>query len=77
MRIDASGNVGIGISTPSAKFEVLGDTKAYSATFTDPTSQSASTGALRLTGGAGGIILDDGGHKRLSWNDGGGNLNLR
>lgn len=41
------------------------------------TSTSLSTGAIVLSGAAGAIVLDDGGHKRISWNDGGGNFNIR
>jgi len=40
-------------------------------------SQSLTNGALVLNGSAGAMVLDDGGHKRISWNDGGGNFNIR
>lgn len=41
------------------------------------TSWSLTTGAIMLSGNSGAIVLDDGGHKRISWNDGAGNLNIR
>jgi hypothetical protein len=40
-------------------------------------SQSLTLGALVLNANSGSILLDDSGQKRISWNDGGGNLNIR
>jgi len=41
------------------------------------TANSLSAGALWLSGGSGAIVLDNQGQKRISWNDGGGNLTIR
>ena len=41
------------------------------------TTNSLSAGALWLSGKTGAIVLDDQGQKRISWNDGGGNLTIR
>jgi len=41
------------------------------------TANSLSSGALWLSGGSGAIVLDNQGQKRISWNDGGGNLTIR
>jgi len=71
------GKVGIGTSSPSTKLEVAGEVKSTNLTLTDTNSQSTSLGALRITGTNGAIVLDDGGQKRISWNDAGGNFNIR
>ena len=41
------------------------------------TVTSLAEGAVVLNGTAGAIVIDDDGGKRLSWNDGGGNFQLR
>ena len=41
------------------------------------TYNSLTEAALKLNGGGGAIIMDNNGHKRISWNDGAGNFNLR
>ena len=41
------------------------------------TRNSLTEGAVVLNGVAGAIVLDDNGGKRISWNDGGGNFQLR
>jgi len=48
-----------------------------SVTIPNATSTSVSSGALLLTGTGGAIVIDSYGHKRISWNDGGGNFNIR
>jgi hypothetical protein len=45
--------------------------------FNSTTATSLSTGAAWFSGSSGAILLDNGGHKRISWNDGGGNFNIR
>ena len=54
-----------------------GNTTALMIKSTNTTTQSLTDGALWLSGGGGAILLDDSAHKRISWNDGGGNFNLR
>jgi len=41
------------------------------------TANSTTEGALRLTGTTGSIVIDNVGQKRISWNDGSGNFNIR
>jgi hypothetical protein len=41
------------------------------------TATSTSVAALWLNGGTGALLIDGAGQKRISWNDGGGNLNFR
>jgi len=40
-------------------------------------AQSLIAGTLVLNGSTGSIVLDSSGHKRISWNDGAGNFNIR
>ena len=75
--IAQDGKVGIDTLNPTATLDVAGEAKAVNGTFTDVTSQSTSTGALKLNGTNGAIVIDDGGNKRISWNDAGGNFNIR
>jgi len=53
--------------------------KAYSQQFISSNSaaQSLTDGAIILNAGGGSILFDDSGHKRISWNDGAGNFNIR
>jgi hypothetical protein len=44
---------------------------------TNQTATSTSEAALWLSGSSGALLIDDSGHKRLSWNDGGADLALR
>ena len=44
---------------------------------TNDTADSTSAAALWLSGSSGSLLLDNAGQKRISWNDGGGNLNIR
>ena len=80
MRIDTSGNVTPGVTTT----QNLGSasllwSNVYSNKFVSPnvTSTSLTDGAIILNGTTGAIVLDDAGQKRISWNDGGGNFNIR
>ena len=86
--IKSNGDIGIGTTTPSMLLDVNGAFNANGAvtstsistgkvTATNNVSQSLTDGVLVLNGVGGAIVLDDSGHKRLSWNDGGGNFNLR
>lgn len=70
-------NVGIGTQTPTEKLEVFGNTRSTSFYSNNPDSQSLTSGAIVINGGSGAILLDDSGQKRISWNDGGGNFNIR
>ena len=72
-----TGNLGIGTLAPVAKLDVAGDMRATNLTLIDGNSQSLSLGALKLNGGAGAILIDDAAQKRISWNDGNGNFNMR
>lgn len=45
--------------------------------FNGGSSQSLSIGSAWFNAANGAILLDDNGHKRISWNDGGGNFNIR
>jgi hypothetical protein len=46
-------------------------------TFSNSSANSLTDGALHLNASTGAILIDDGGHKRISWNDDDGNLNIR
>lgn len=70
-------NVGIGTQTPTEKLEVIGNTRSTSFITNNTSSQSLTSGAIILNGASGSIVLDDSGQKRISWNDGGGNFNIR
>lgn len=74
---DNGTNVGIGTAVPGSKLEVSGQILATNVKLTDTTSQSATTGALNINWTAGSILLDDAWQKRISWNDGAGNFNIR
>jgi hypothetical protein len=79
--IKDNGNVGIG-KEPSVKLDVDGAVNCTAVTTgkvtaTNNASQSLTDGALTLNGTSGSIVLDSSGHKRISWNDGGGNFNIR
>ena len=69
--------------TSNIQTQLNGKISAASPAFTGtPTSsnnnaQSLTSGALHCTGGTGAILIDDAGHKRISWNDGAGNFNIR
>lgn len=77
MRVDTSGYVGIGTATPGTRLDVVGEVRGTGGTFTDNTSQSTTVGALKLNAANGAIVIDDAGQKRISWNDAGGNFNIR
>ena len=52
---------------------------AFTGTITssNAAAQSLTSAALHCTGTTGAILIDSEGHKRISWNDGGGNFNIR
>jgi len=80
--IKSNGDIGIGTTTPSTTLDVNGAVTSTSistrkVTATNNVSQSLTDGVLVLNGVGGAIVLDNSGHKRLSWNDGGGDFNLR
>jgi hypothetical protein len=80
--IKSNGDIGIGTTTPSTTLDVNGAITSTSistrkVTATNNVSQSLTDGVLVLNGVGGAIVLDNSGHKRLSWNDGGGDFNLR
>lgn len=80
-----SGSTGLKFTadtTSSLALQTNGTTKVTidsngSVTIPNATSTSVSSGALLLTGTGGAIVIDSSGHKRISWNDGGGNFNIR
>jgi len=81
-RITSAGRVGIGTISPRAELDVAGTVvstsmSATNATFPSNVSQSLTDGAIILPGTGGAIVIDNNGHKRISWNDGGGNLIIR
>ena len=65
-----------GVVTSSNVF-VSGDTTTNQFKSGNSLSTSTTMGAVVLTGNTGAIVLDDAGQKRISWNDGGGNFNIR
>ncbi len=75
--IGQDGKIGIGTFTPATTLDVVGEAQATNGTFTDTMSQSLTQGALKLSGTNGAVVIDDAGQKRISWNDAGGNFNLR
>jgi alpha-tubulin suppressor-like RCC1 family protein len=52
---------------------------AFTGTITSSNNaaQSLTSAALHCTGTTGAILMDSAGHKRISWNDGDGNFNIR
>ena len=58
------------LSTSSPSF-------SNTAVFSNSSANSLTVGALHCNATGGAILIDDGGHKRISWNDGDGNLNIR
>lgn len=76
-RFRPSGNVGIGTTDPTSKLTVVGTTDSTVFRSSNGNAQSLTDGAAVFTGVSGAIVLDDAGHKRISWNDAGGNFNIR
>ena len=76
MRITSAGNVGIGLTAPVNRLEVVGTNAAAA------TSGSAANGAMRLYGSGSGAVLDSGIHGTAAWlqarqyNDYAGNYGL-
>lgn len=68
LRIDRFGNLGIGTFAPSQKLDVQGSIKASSGLFLD----HSNNGIYMDSPGASGE-----GIKKITWNDGGGNFNIR
>ena len=56
---------------------VSGDVIANKFTSSNIFGNALTTGAAVFNGNAGAIVIDDSGQKRISWNDGGGNFNIR
>ncbi len=73
----SAGNVGIGTTAPTETLHVDGSVLSTSLTATSTAAQTLTSGAIVANGTTGAFVLDDSGHKRISWNDGGGNLNIR
>jgi len=66
-------SIGVGVAASTT----AGQINATRLVSSNASAQSLTDGAVVLNGAAGSILIDDGGHKRISWNDGGGNLNIR
>lgn len=75
--IRSDGRVGIGSTNPVSTLDVAGTIVGTTFQSANTSSQSLTNGAIYLPGSNGAIIMDDGGHKRISWNDGAGNFNIR
>ena len=80
MRLDVSGNLlpSVTNSTNLGSSSLVWAAN-YSNKFisSNSSAQSLTDGAAIFNGAAGAILIDDGGHKRISWNDAGGNFNIR
>lgn len=61
-----SGDLGLGVTNPTATLQIP-----------NTQSQSLTDSAIWLNGGSGALMFDDTANKRISWNDSGGNFNIR
>lgn len=80
LQADASSNyLPVTTNTQALGSSSLLWSNVYSTKFvsSNTSAQSLTDGAVVLNGASGSILLDDSGHKRISWNDGAGNLNIR
>ena len=59
------------------KISAIGSSFSGTPTFSNSSANSLTAGAFHCNATGGAILIDDGGHKRISWNDGDGNLNIR
>jgi hypothetical protein len=60
------------------KISAIGSSFSGTPTFSNSSANSLTAGALHCNASTGAILIDNGGHKRISWNDGGpGDFNIR
>lgn len=76
LSLKANGRVGIGTANPTQALEVSGDIKATNGTFTNSLAIGTATpqakihleaGSLLINGEGAGLIVDEGGHKRVGF----------
>ena len=60
-----------------SKISATGSSFSGTPTFSNSSANSLTAGAFHCNAANGAILIDDAGHKRISWNDGEGNLNIR
>jgi len=69
-----SGNIQTQLNTKANK---AGETFTGTVKFSEANAQSTTVGSIHCNGQTGAILIDDSGHKRISWNDGAGGFNIR